>query len=129
MAIKLNALPPLATPRVDAWLAELPPDQQAALGGAHATLGPLLESAPYLLALAQANTDWLVATLADSADGAFADIIDIVETLGRTASSEEALSPVLRIAKGRTAAPGPRRNPPPLCPTSPTPPSRHRSTC
>ncbi|WP_316359538.1 bifunctional [glutamine synthetase] adenylyltransferase/[glutamine synthetase]-adenylyl-L-tyrosine phosphorylase [Devosia sp.] len=103
MAIKLNALPPLATPRVDAWLAELPPEQRAALRRAHATLGPLLEVAPYLLALAQANADWLVTALADSADGAFADIIDIVDTLGRTASSEDALAPVLRIAKGRTA--------------------------
>nr|WP_295892276.1 bifunctional [glutamine synthetase] adenylyltransferase/[glutamine synthetase]-adenylyl-L-tyrosine phosphorylase [uncultured Devosia sp.] len=103
MAIKLNALPPLATPRFDAWLADLPLDQQAALRGTAATLGPLLELAPYLLGLAQQNADWLVATLADSADGAFADIIDIVETLGRTASSEEALAPVLRIAKGRTA--------------------------
>lgn len=103
MAIKLNALPPLATPRFDAWLADLPLDQQAALRGTAATLGPLLELAPYLLGLAQQNADWLVATLADSADGAFADIVDIVETLGRTASSEEALAPVLRIAKGRTA--------------------------
>ena len=103
MAIKLSALPPIATPRFDAWLADLPSEQQPAVGGAAATLGPLLESAPYLLGLAQQNADWLVATLADSADGAFADIIDIVETLGRTASSEEALAPVLRIAKGRTA--------------------------
>ncbi len=103
MAIKLTALPTIATPRVDAWLAELPSYQQAALGDSAPTLGPLLESAPYLLSLAQQNTDWLVATLADTADGAFTDIIDIVETLGRTASSEEALAPVLRIAKGRTA--------------------------
>jgi glutamate-ammonia-ligase adenylyltransferase len=103
MVIKLSALPPIATPRFDAWLSDLPPDQQAALRSASAALGPLLESAPYLLSLAQDNAEWLVTTLADSADGAFADIIDIVETLGRTASSEEALAPVLRIAKGRTA--------------------------
>ena len=103
MPIKLSALPPIATPRVDAWLAELSHDQQVGLSGAVATLGPLLESAPYLLSLAQANAEWLVAALADTADGAFADIIDIVETLGRTASSEEALAPMLRIAKGRTA--------------------------
>jgi glutamate-ammonia-ligase adenylyltransferase len=103
MVIKLSALPPIATPRFDDWLAELPPDQQAALRSASAALGPLLESAPYLLSLAQDNAEWLVTTLADSADGAFADIIDIVETLGRTASSEDALAPVLRIAKGRTA--------------------------
>jgi len=103
MAIKLNALPSIATPRFDAWLPELPSDQQAALRSAIPALGPLLESAPYLLALAQANVEWLIATLADTADGAFIDIIDIVDTLGRTASSEDALAPVLRIAKGRTA--------------------------
>jgi glutamate-ammonia-ligase adenylyltransferase len=103
MVIKLSALPPIATPRFDAWLSDLPPDQQAVLRSASAALGPLLESAPYLLSLAQDNAEWLVTTLADSADGAFADIIDIVETLGRTASSEDALAPVLRIAKGRTA--------------------------
>ncbi|QQR35620.1 bifunctional [glutamine synthetase] adenylyltransferase/[glutamine synthetase]-adenylyl-L-tyrosine phosphorylase [Devosia oryziradicis] len=103
MPIKLAPLPSIATPRFDAWLGGLPPDQQAALRVASATLGPLLESAPYLLSLAQQNAEWLVSALADTADGAFSDIIDIVETLGRTASTEDALAPVLRIAKGRTA--------------------------
>jgi glutamate-ammonia-ligase adenylyltransferase len=103
MVIKLHALPPIETPRFSAWLDELPAEQQRVLAAASPTLGPLLEAAPYLLALAQANPDWLAATLSDSADGAFTDIIDIVETLGRTATSEDALAPVLRIAKGRTA--------------------------
>jgi glutamate-ammonia-ligase adenylyltransferase len=103
MAIKLSALPSVATPLFDAWLAELPPDRRAALAAVAPAIGPLLDAAPYLLSLAQDNAEWLVATLADPADGAFADIIDIVETLGGTASSEEALAPVLRIAKGRTA--------------------------
>lgn len=103
MAIKLSALPAIATPRFDGWLSELPTDTRAVIAAAAPTLGPLLESAPYLLDLARDNVDWLVTTLADSADGAFTDIIDIVDTLGRTASSEDALAPVLRIAKGRTA--------------------------
>jgi glutamate-ammonia-ligase adenylyltransferase len=103
MVIILRALPPVETPRFDAWLKALPSDQQAGLRAAAPTLGPLLEAAPYLLALAEDNVDWLLATLSDSADGAFADIVDIVETLGRTATNEEALAPVLRIAKGRTA--------------------------
>jgi glutamate-ammonia-ligase adenylyltransferase len=103
MVITLRALPPVETPRFDAWLEALPSDQQAGLRAAAPTLGPLLEAAPYLLALAEDNVDWLLTTLSDSADGAFADIIDIVETLGRTATNEEALAPVLRIAKGRTA--------------------------
>ncbi|MET3926159.1 bifunctional [glutamine synthetase] adenylyltransferase/[glutamine synthetase]-adenylyl-L-tyrosine phosphorylase [Devosia sp. 2618] len=103
MVIKLQALPQVDTPRFDAWYAQLPSDQRAAIGAARSTLGPLLETAPYLLGLAQENADWLVTTLADSADGAFVDIIDVVETLGRSASNEDALAPVLRIAKGRTA--------------------------
>ncbi|MCR6673319.1 bifunctional [glutamine synthetase] adenylyltransferase/[glutamine synthetase]-adenylyl-L-tyrosine phosphorylase [Devosia ginsengisoli] len=103
MAIKLSALPPIATPLFDAWLAELPADQRTALAASAPSIGPLLESAPYLLALARDNSEWLVAALADSADGAFTDIIDVVDTLGSTAATEEALAPVLRIAKGRTA--------------------------
>src|SRR5690554_2297955 len=103
MAIKLHALPPTETPRFDAWLGGLATDHRQALAAAAPTLGPLLEAAPYLLSLAQDNLDWLVATLADTADGAFTDIVDVVEALGRSASSEEALAPVLRIAKGRTA--------------------------
>ena len=98
MPISLRLLPPIATPLFDAWLGELPPDQRAALAAHAPTIGPLLESAPYLLSLAHANAEWLVTALADTADGAFADIIDIVETLGRTASNEEALAPVLRHA-------------------------------
>ncbi|WEK02754.1 MAG: bifunctional [glutamine synthetase] adenylyltransferase/[glutamine synthetase]-adenylyl-L-tyrosine phosphorylase [Candidatus Devosia phytovorans] len=103
MTFLLNALPSADTPRFDAWLADLSADQREALQAATPTLGPLLESAPYLLDLAQANAQWLITTLADSADGAFTDIIDVVDTLGKTAASEEALAPVLRIAKGRTA--------------------------
>ncbi|HEV7344768.1 MAG TPA: bifunctional [glutamine synthetase] adenylyltransferase/[glutamine synthetase]-adenylyl-L-tyrosine phosphorylase [Devosia sp.] len=103
MVITLNALPPVETPRFDAWQSELSGERQAALSAVASTLGPLLEAAPYLLALAQENTEWLVATVGDSADGAFTDIIDGVEAAGRSASDEDALAPVLRIAKARTA--------------------------
>ncbi len=103
MTMSLNALPSADTPRFDAWLAELSADQQAALQPAVPALGPLLEAAPYLLGLAQANVDWLIATLADSADGAFTDIIETVDAMGASATTEEELAPVLRIAKGRMA--------------------------
>ncbi|UXN73433.1 hypothetical protein N8D56_21570 [Devosia sp. A8/3-2] len=87
----------------DARLAELPADQRAIIGNAANALGPLLESAPYLLDLAQTNAEWLAGALSDTADGAFADVIAMVETAGREAADENALSPILRIAKGRTA--------------------------
>ncbi|WP_137151404.1 bifunctional [glutamine synthetase] adenylyltransferase/[glutamine synthetase]-adenylyl-L-tyrosine phosphorylase [Devosia sp. FKR38] len=103
MVIKLSALPKIATPRVAAWLAELPPEQSGSLAPAMPTLGPLLESAPYLLDLAQANLGWLIEILGDSADGAFIDIIEAVDAAGRVARDEAELAPVLRIAKGRTA--------------------------
>jgi glutamate-ammonia-ligase adenylyltransferase len=103
MAISLKSLPPQDCPRFDAWLAELPADQRSAISGAASTLGPLLESAPYLLGLAQENAAWLVGALSDTADGAFIDIIEAVERAGREATDEDTLSPVLRIGKGRTA--------------------------
>ena len=99
----LAPLPPIDTPAVQAWLTALPPEQRAPLAAASACLGPLLEQAPYLLDLAQANAGWLAGALADTADGALADILDAVQSAGREAADEEALSPVLRIAKGRTA--------------------------
>ncbi|WP_240232925.1 bifunctional [glutamine synthetase] adenylyltransferase/[glutamine synthetase]-adenylyl-L-tyrosine phosphorylase [Devosia lacusdianchii] len=103
MAISLKSLPPQDCPRFEAWLAELPADQRSAISGAASTLGPLLESAPYLLGLAQENAAWLVGALSDTADGAFTDIIEAVERAGREATDEDTLSPVLRIGKGRTA--------------------------
>jgi glutamate-ammonia-ligase adenylyltransferase len=103
MVTKLNALPPLKTPAFSAWLDGLPRPQQAVLTSAASAIGPLLESAPYLLTLAQENTDWLVGALKDEPDGAFIDIIETVEAAGISATDEAALAPVLRIAKGRTA--------------------------
>ena len=103
MVTTLNALPPIKTPVFDAWLAEASADQRAALKPNAPAIGPLLESAPYLLALAQTNLDWFVEALSDNPDGAFIDIIEAVDTAGRSAADEAELAPLLRIAKGRTA--------------------------
>lgn len=102
MTISLNSLPSLDTPRFDAWLATLDPDQHAPIAAARPLLGLLLESAPYLFDLAQADAEWLAGALRDTADGAFADILDAVHA-GASADTEDALAPILRIAKGRTA--------------------------
>jgi glutamate-ammonia-ligase adenylyltransferase len=92
----------MATPAFDAWLDGLPPEQRGPLAANRGTLGPLLQLAPYLFDLAQANVAWLGAALADP-DAAFADIVETVDTAGRDGSDEAALSSVLRIGKGRTA--------------------------
>ncbi|HTM76259.1 MAG TPA: hypothetical protein VL133_01320, partial [Devosia sp.] len=76
MTLTLRSLPPISHPRFDAWLATLPPEQRTPISAATPTLGPLLESAPYLFDLAQANADWLAATLAADPDAAFAAIIE-----------------------------------------------------
>jgi len=103
MVTNLRALPSINTPIFDAWLAEVSPDQRQVLTPNAPAIGPLLEAAPYLLALAQENTEWLVGALSDDPDGAFTDIIDSIEVAGATVADEAALAPVLRIAKGRTA--------------------------
>jgi glutamate-ammonia-ligase adenylyltransferase len=103
MAMNLTALPAAECSRFNAWLDEVPPDARASIEQARATLGPLLEAAPYLFDLARANSDWLARALQDSADGAFADIIDDVVAEGQSATEEDSLSTVLRIGKGRTA--------------------------
>jgi len=103
MTLTLRPLPAIAHPRFDAWLSSLPADQQAPLAAAAPALGPLLETAPYLFDLATANADWLVEALAQGPDTAFSTIIATVTEAGLTAADEDTLSPVLRIAKGRTA--------------------------
>ena len=103
MVTKLNALPTIDMPVFAAWMGQLPGAQSAALIKSSAAIGPLLESAPYLLALAQANVNWLIAALRDNPDGALIDILASVDAAGATAADEAALGPVLRIAKGRTA--------------------------
>ncbi len=103
MTLILATLPSIPHPRFDAWLTSLPPEQREPIAAAAPALGPLLESAPYLFALAEANSDWLAATLASDPDTAFAAILDTVTTAGHTAADEDTISPILRIAKGRTA--------------------------
>jgi len=103
MTIALRPLPPIDHPRFSAWLETLPAAAQASIAAAALVLGPLLEAAPYLFDLAQANVDWLAATLADDADLALAAILSDVTQTGRVAADEDALSPVLRKAKGRVA--------------------------
>jgi len=103
MTISLKPLPAVATPRFDAWASTLPPATAATIEPARGALGPLLEMAPYLLDLATAHADWLAQALADSADGAFIDIIDGITAAGRSATTEAELGQVLRLAKGRTA--------------------------
>jgi glutamate-ammonia-ligase adenylyltransferase len=103
MTILISPLPATDCPRFDAWLGELPENLRAPILAARGTLAPLFEAAPYLFDLARTNCDWLATALADSADGAFTDIIDEVNKAGQDSGSEEQLAPVLRIAKGRTA--------------------------
>lgn len=103
MSIRLNALPPMPHPLFDAWVATLPICHRTGVSDVAPTLGPLLETAPYLLELAQANSAWLTETLAGSVDNAFAAIIDCVVQAGHSAPDENSLAPILRIAKGRTA--------------------------
>jgi glutamate-ammonia-ligase adenylyltransferase len=103
MAINLHALPAGECPRFNAWLDELSPDTRAAMERVRGTLGPLLEAAPYLFDLARANSGWLANALIDSADGAFADIIEAVVSEGQRATDDDTLSATLRIGKGRTA--------------------------
>src|SRR5690606_14188496 len=83
MVMPLAALPPVATPLFDAWRAGLAPDETDAIAAVEPTLGPLLEAAPYLLALAQANAAWLAAALRADADGALAAVLAGVEQAGR----------------------------------------------
>src|SRR3954467_11375630 len=97
MVITLSPLPLIPHPRFDAWLMSLPAEDREAIAPSIPALGPLLESAPYLFDLAQANAGWLAATLAITPDNAFAAIIDAVTTAGKAAPDEDTLSPILRL--------------------------------
>jgi [glutamine synthetase] adenylyltransferase / [glutamine synthetase]-adenylyl-L-tyrosine phosphorylase len=103
MTLALRPLPPIAHVRFDAWLASLSPEQRNPIVVAAPTLGPLLETAPYLFGLAEENSAWLAETLAGDADTAFAAILQAVIDAGHAAADEDALAPILRVAKGRTA--------------------------
>lgn len=100
MSIILAPLPSIDHPRFDALLGELPPDSALSFRAAAALLGPLLESAPYLLDLAQAHSSWLAAM--NDPDAAFAALLAEVAEIGRS-GAEADVARVLRLAKGRTA--------------------------
>ena len=102
MSISLSPLPPVVHPQFDALLADLPDDVRGSLAAATPLLGPLLQSAPYLLDLARLHAAWLAETLAGDADAAFAAILAEVGRAG-AAGDEAAVSQALRLAKGRTA--------------------------
>ena len=102
MSTSLAPLPPLAHPAFDALLAELLPDRVGALQEAAPVLGPLLQSAPYLLDLTRTNADWLASALETGPDIAFAALLETVAEMGRT-GDEAGVAGELRLAKGRTA--------------------------
>jgi glutamate-ammonia-ligase adenylyltransferase len=99
----LTPLPPLASPTFDAWLEPLGPELKRSISAAAPTLGPLFESAPYLLDLADAHAEWLAGVLAGDADDAMDAILADLRAAGREETDEAALSTRLRIGKGRTA--------------------------
>jgi glutamate-ammonia-ligase adenylyltransferase len=102
MSITLAPLPPIPHPDFDALLAELSGDVAQAFAAAQPALGPLLQSAPYLLELARTHAEWLALALDKGPDAVFADLLKTVAEAGTTAD-EAGLGQALRIAKGRTA--------------------------
>ena len=102
MSIDLAPLPAIPHPQFDALLADLPPATAEALAAAGPLLGPLLQSAPYLLELTRSHADWLASALEAGPDVAFADLLGEVSKAGG-AADEASLGRALRIAKGRTA--------------------------
>lgn len=102
MSTTLSPLPPIDHPQFDALLAELPMAEAEVLRTAGPALATLLESAPYLLDLAQIHAAWLVEALTRGADPLFADLLDDVAAAGRN-DDEATLARFMRTAKGRTA--------------------------
>ncbi|NGP18718.1 [protein-PII] uridylyltransferase family protein [Devosia aurantiaca] len=102
MSTSLSPLPSTPHSSFDALLPELGPAEATAFGKAEGLLGPLLQSAPYLLNLAKTHAAWLAEALEGSADQAFTDLLAEVEKVGLN-GDELAVSLALRRAKGRTA--------------------------
>lgn len=102
MSTSLSPLPSTPHPSFDALLPELGPAEATAFGKAEGLLGPLLQSAPYLLSLAKTHAAWLTGALESNADQAFTDLLAEVEGAGLD-GDELAVSLALRRAKGRTA--------------------------
>lgn len=102
MSTILAPLPATDTPLFQALLTELPDAVASALGAEASALGPLLESAPYLLDLARAHGEWLAQALDTGPDRAFSALLSEMGRAGRE-DDEAAVAHVLRCAKGRTA--------------------------
>ncbi len=102
MSITLSPLPPVDHPQFDALVKDLPADAAAVFRSLQPLLGPLLESAPYLLGLARDHAEWLTETLDSTADQMFARLLEVVGEAGLVADEVE-LGRALRVAKGRTA--------------------------
>jgi len=102
MSILLAPLPPIPYPSFYALLAELPDAQAKAFAAAAPAIGPLLQSAPYLLDLARTHAEWLTSALDIGPDAAFSQLLNTVAQAAQ-ASDDATLGQALRIAKGRTA--------------------------
>jgi glutamate-ammonia-ligase adenylyltransferase len=102
MSMILSPLPTVDHPAFDAFLSELAADVSTHIRLASDLLGPLLESAPYLLDLARLHVGWLDEALSSDADLAFGQLLDDVARAGRM-DDEATLARTLRTAKGRTA--------------------------
>lgn len=102
MSTSLRPLPACATPLFEAMLADLPPHVATSYRAASGLLGPLLQSAPYLLDLARTHGEWLAGAIETSPDQSFERLLADVLAAGQ-GEDEAQLSLTLRIAKGRTA--------------------------
>ncbi len=102
MSTTLSALPAIAHPDFDALLTELPASTATALRSAEPLLGPLLQSAPYLLGLTRDHAEWTAAAVGEDANTTFAAVLKDVAEAGLDADEAE-LARTLRVAKGKTA--------------------------
>lgn len=102
MSMILAPLPPVPHPSFDQLLADLPAGIAERIAAAQTALGPLLQSAPYLLDQARTHAEWLAQALEIGPNAAFSALISEVAAAG-SAADEASVSQTLRIAKGRTA--------------------------
>ena len=102
MSTTLSALPAMAHPDFDALLLDVPALAAPALKAAEPLLGPLLQSAPYLLGLTRDHAEWTASALDGDADAVFAAVLEDVAEAGLNADEAD-LALALRSAKGKTA--------------------------
>lgn len=98
----LSPLPSIDTPLFSALCAELPPVEAAAFEASAGLLGPLLESAPYLMDMARIHSGWLVTAINSKPDLVFDHLLESVTQVGRTGDETE-VATTMRVAKGCTA--------------------------